>query len=78
MIAFVLINVTGQKVQDAFHTLVENEHVTQTHVVFGDIDIIAEVHVANEEELSALDTDLIRKLPGVIRATVYVVAPSTE
>jgi len=74
MIGYILISLKEGDEQDVMSTLAEYDWVNESHILFGEWDIIAKVEVSNPEELATLVMDKIRTISQVKVSSTLIVA----
>ena len=65
--AFVLISVEDRKVHETVKALLQQQGVTEIHIVAGEYDMVAIIRVPDNETLGNLITNQIVNAPGVER-----------
>jgi len=63
--AFVLISVEDRKVHETVKALLQQEGVTEIHIVAGEYDMVAIIRVPDNAALGDLITNRIVNAPGV-------------
>jgi len=71
VIAYMLIRVNLGKEYDVLEQITRLPNIKEARVVYGEYDIVVEIHTNNLRELDKIVT-LIRKLPGVITSTTLI------
>jgi len=71
IIAYMLIRVNLGKEYDVLEQITRLPNIKEARVVYGEYDIIVEIHVSNLRELDKIVTS-IRRLPGVITSTTLI------
>ena len=74
MKAFVLIALHGKKEREMVSALRSFKEVKNTHILFGEWDVLAEVEVEGPEQLGTFVIDNIRSNPEVKLTSSLIVA----
>ena len=74
MQAYILINTERGKEQDIYDEVSEFEEVQNSHIIFGEWDIILRVSTENSEALGTMILDKIRPLKGVTLTSTLIIA----
>ena len=74
MKAFILISLNGSNVRKFINEIKSYPEVRNAHFIFGEWDIIAEVEMANSEELYSFVIDKLRARPDVKLTSSLIVA----
>ena len=63
--AFVLIKTKPMKESEVYRALLELENVVETHVVYGEYDLVARIDFKDDKEMSKILMGEFRNIPGV-------------
>ena len=74
MEAFILISLKNSDEEEVLDRLKENPKVKEAHILFGEWDIIAKLHIQNEQELGTFVMENIRALESVDLTSTLIVA----
>jgi DNA-binding Lrp family transcriptional regulator len=74
MLAYVLASFNPGTERDANDAISKLKQVKETHILFGEWDIIIKVEVSGPEELEKFIIDEIRSLPGNRLTSTMIVA----
>ena len=70
--AFVLFKCLPQMEKDVFIALLNLECVTETHVSYGEYDLVARIEFDNEKEMAKTLIGNMRALPGVLKTETLI------
>ena len=70
--AFVLIKTAPQKELDVYLTLLNLEAVTETHVSYGEYDLVARIDFDDEQQMSKTLIGEMRSIDGVVRTETLI------
>tara|TARA_X000000368_G_scaffold352519_1_gene293362 strand:- start:772 stop:1221 length:450 start_codon:yes stop_codon:yes gene_type:complete len=70
--AFVLIKTAPQRELDVYLTLLNLEAVTETHVSYGEYDLVARIDFDDEKEMAKTLIGQMRSIEGVIRTETLI------
>ena len=70
--AFVLIKTAPQRELDVYLTLLNLESVTETHVSYGEYDLVARIDFQDEKEMARALIGQKRSIDGVIRTETLI------
>jgi len=70
--ALVFIRTDVDAVNDVAETLAALEGVTEVYSVTGDLDLVAMVRVRDLDGVSAVVTDAIAKVPGILTTETHI------
>ncbi len=74
MEAYILISLKTSDEEEVLDRLKENPKVKEAHILFGEWDIIAKLHVQNEQELGTFVMEHIRSLESIDLTSTLIVA----
>jgi DNA-binding Lrp family transcriptional regulator len=70
--AIVLLNVARTQVNAVAETLAEMAGISEVYSVTGDLDLVAMVRVATNDDLAALVTERLVAVPGIEKTTTML------
>ena len=70
--AFVLIKTSPQRELDVYLTLLNLGAVTETHVSYGEYDLVARIDFEDEKEMAKTLIGQMRSIAGVIRTETLI------
>ena len=70
--AFVLIRAEPGCEQDVYLSLLEIDSISETHVAYGEYDIIARIDFDDEYEMAKTLIGKMRSLPGIIKTETLI------
>lgn len=70
--AIVMINAERNRIPETAQQLADIEGVAEVYSISGDFDIVAIVRVREYEELAALVTERLLKMPGITRTRTHM------
>jgi|TARA_B100000900_G_scaffold247996_1_gene211019 DNA-binding Lrp family transcriptional regulator len=70
--AFVLIKTAPQKELDVYLTLLNLEAVTETHVSYGEYDLVARIDFDDEQQMAKTLIGEMRSIDGVVRTETLI------
>lgn len=70
--AFVLIKTAPQKELDVYLTLLNLEAVTETHVSYGEYDLVARIDFYDEQQMAKTLIGEMRSIDGVVRTETLI------
>ena len=70
--AFVLIKVEPGLERDVYLALLEIDSVTETHVAYGEYDLVARIDFADEGEMAKTLIGNMRSVPGIIKTETLI------
>tara|TARA_Y100001935_G_C17309030_1_gene514451 strand:- start:4500 stop:4799 length:300 start_codon:yes stop_codon:yes gene_type:complete len=70
--AFVLIKTAPQKELDVYLMLLNLEAVTETHVSYGEYDLVARIDFEDEQEMARTLIGQMRSIEGVVRTETLI------
>ena len=70
--AFVLIKTAPQRELDVYLTLLNLESVTETHVSYGEYDLVARIDFEDKKEMARALIGQMRSIEGVIRTETLI------
>lgn len=76
MLAFVLVALKECDVNNVLDELKGIPQIKEVHVLFGEWDLLAKVHVQNTDELGTFMMEHVRKIPEVRLTSTLIVAKS--
>jgi Lrp/AsnC family leucine-responsive transcriptional regulator len=74
MEAYILISLKNADEEEVLDRLKESGKVKEAHILFGEWDIIAKIHIQNEQELGTFVMEKIRSLESVDLTSTLIVA----
>lgn len=73
VVADVFIEVEADKILEVAHTLAEYECISYVACSIGEMDVSAQIVAGSTDEVYAIVTEVIRKIPGVRKTTTSIV-----
>ena len=70
--AFVLIKTAPQKELDVYLTLLDLEAVSETHVSYGEYDLVARIDFEDEQQMARALIGQMRSIEGVVRTETLI------
>jgi len=70
--AFVLIKTAPQRELDVYLTLLNLESVSETHISYGEYDLVARIDFEDEKEMARTLIGQMRSIEGVIRTETLI------
>ena len=70
--AFVLFKCQPQMEKDVFIALLDLDCVTETHVAYGEYDLVVRIDFNNEKEMAKTLIGNMRSIPGVIQTETLI------
>ena len=70
--AIVLIQATAESIPEAAQSIADIDGVQEVYSCAGDVDLIANVKVAQHEDLAELVPGKISKVPGVLNTVTHI------
>ncbi len=70
--AFVLIKTAPQKELEVYLTLLNLEAVTETHVSYGEYDLVARIDFDDEQQMAKTLIGEMRSIDGVVRTETLI------
>ncbi|MAK89024.1 MAG: AsnC family transcriptional regulator [Euryarchaeota archaeon] len=70
--AFVLIKTAPQKELDVYLTLLDLEAVSETHVSYGEYDLVARIDFEDEQQMARTLIGQMRSIEGVVRTETLI------
>lgn len=74
MIAYLLITAEKGQEQHILDVLESQKEILNTHILFGEWDLIAKLDVENNEALGTFIMDHVRNIEGVQMSSTLIVA----
>ncbi|MBI2583334.1 MAG: Lrp/AsnC ligand binding domain-containing protein [Candidatus Aenigmarchaeota archaeon] len=74
MEAYVLITVDPNMDNQVFKAIQKLPEVKETHILFGDWDVVAKLEMGNPEQLGSIVIAKIRSIEGVRQTKTLIVA----
>ena len=71
--AFVLIRAEPGCEREVYLSLLDIDSITETHVAYGEYDIIARIDFDDEQEMAKTLIGQMRSLPGIIKTETLIV-----
>ena len=70
--AFALIRAEPGCEREVYLSLLEIDSITETHVAYGEYDIIARIDFDDEQEMAQTLIGQMRSLPGIIKTETII------
>jgi len=70
--AFVLIRAEPGCEREVYLSLLDIDSITETHVAYGEYDIIARIDFDDEQEMAKTLIGQMRSLPGIIKTETLI------
>lgn len=71
--ADVFIEVEADKILEVAHTLAEYDYISYVACSIGEMDVSAQILAGSTDEVYAIVTEVVRKIPGVRKTTTSIV-----
>lgn len=78
VLAYILITVRGVDVSEIASQVIDMKEVTNSHVIYGQYDLIIRVKTNNLEQLREFNLNRLSKIQGVDSTTTLIVADQTK
>lgn len=78
VLAYILITVRGVDVSEIANQVIDMKEVTNSHVIYGQYDLIIRVKTGNLDQLREFTLNKLQKIDGVDSTTTLIVADQTK